>query len=88
MGNPARRIAGTVTDAAGRPLAQARVYFKSSPAAVPDVAALTGADGGFVLMAPHPGDYEIGATSDAKGTGSSRVTVGSKDASVQIRLAR
>ena len=88
MSDPARRIAGTVTDAAGRPLAQARVYFKSSPAAVPDVAALTGADGGFVLMAPHPGDYEIGATSDAEGTGASRVTVGSKDASVQIRLAR
>ena len=88
MSQTARRIAGTVTDAAGRPLAQARVYFKATPAAMPDVAALTGADGRFELVAPQPGVYEIGASSDAEGTGSSRVTVGWQNASVQIKLGR
>ena len=83
-----RSIAGTVLDATGRPVAQARVYFTSSPAPVPDVAILTDAEGRFRLTAPLAGRYEIGASSDARGLGAVRVTVGAQDASVQIKLAR
>ena len=79
-------IEGTVLDAAGKPVAQARVSFTSAPGPVPDVAALTGADGSFILNAPHPGAYEIGASSDALGSGSVAVAIGARDARVQIRL--
>ena len=55
------RSAGVVLDAAGRPVAQARVYFTASPGPTPDIAALTGSDGTFRMNAPRAGRYRIGA---------------------------
>ena len=88
MTGSARIIAGTVLDAAGKPVAQARVYFSSAPGSVPDVAAMTDAAGRFKLSAPQPGSYEISARSEAAGTGQSKVTVAATDATVEILLKR
>jgi hypothetical protein len=52
-------ISGTVRDAAGRLIAEARVYFASGPGSFPDIAALTDARGTFSLAAPLPGSYEV-----------------------------
>jgi hypothetical protein len=52
-------ISGVVRDGAGRPVAQARVFLTEGPVSLPDVAALTGLDGRFVLSAPAAGAYVI-----------------------------
>lgn len=52
-------INGRVRDADGRPVAEARAGYLSGPVPLPDIAALTDADGTFVLAAPVPGGYEI-----------------------------
>ena len=57
-------LSGTVHDPEGRPVAGARVLFTSAPAPLPDVAALTGADGSFTLAAPEPGSYELAVHAD------------------------
>ena len=83
---PARTIFGTVVDAAGRAVAQARVYAVKAPGPMPDVAALTDAEGRFTIAAPLPGAYEIGCTSDAHGSATAAVQVGSEAVRMQIRL--
>ena len=88
MPESARTIAGTVLDAAGQPVAQARVYFTASPGPTPDIAALTGSDGTFRMNAPRAGRYRIGASSDTHGSGEAEVDVDSRDATVEIRLPR
>jgi len=88
MPGSARIVAGTVLDAAGRPVAQARVYFSAAPGSVPDIAALSGPDGRFQLNAPRPGSYQVSASSDALGSSSVVVEVGSKDAEVVVKLGR
>jgi hypothetical protein len=52
-------ISGVVYDASGNSVPNARVAFRSSPVAVPDIAALTDHSGAFALSAPAPGVYEI-----------------------------
>ena len=79
-------LAGTVLDAAGKPVAAARVYLVEAPGAVADVAALTGADGRFVFGAALPGDYEVACSTDDLGTASARVRVGAAGATVELRL--
>jgi protocatechuate 3,4-dioxygenase beta subunit len=88
MGGNARIIEGAVLDAAGKPVAQARVYFSAAPGSVPDIAALTGADGRFRLGAARPGIYQVSASSDTHGSASVVVDVGPKDVQVAIKLAR
>ena len=56
----AQPIDGRVTDAEGRPLPGASVYVVVAPVAMPDIAQLTGPDGGFQLAAPAAGTYRIG----------------------------
>jgi hypothetical protein len=85
---PTRTISGTVLDAAGRPVAGARVYLVKAPGAVPDMAALTGADGRYTLGAPRPGVYEIACSTDALGSGTASVEVGAGAASAELRLSR
>jgi protocatechuate 3,4-dioxygenase beta subunit len=88
MPRSARIIAGTVLDATGRPVAQARVFFSSAPGSVPDIAALTSADGRFQLNAPQPGKYQVSASSDTQGSANIAVEVGSQDADVVVKLVR
>jgi Carboxypeptidase regulatory-like domain len=84
----AATLSGIVLDAAGRPVAGARVYLVGAPGPVPDVAALTGADGRFVLGAARAGRYEVACSSDAGGVASASVEVGARGAAVELRLAR
>ncbi len=53
-------IRGVVRDAAGKVLEGAVVAFVAAPADVPDVAAVTGDDGSFTVVAPAPGRYRLG----------------------------
>jgi hypothetical protein len=57
-------IRGVVLTAGGRPVAGARVFFRSGPGSLPDIAALTGNDGTFALTAPLAGTYEVAAADD------------------------
>ena len=68
-------IVGRVRDGAGEPIPDARVYIVTGPGAFPDVAALTGDDGGFTLPAATPGLYRVQAAADGFGTREAAVTV-------------
>ena len=81
-------LSGIVLDASGRPVAHARVYIVKAPAAVPDVAALTGADGRFTLAAGRAGVYEVACSTDTLGSASATVDVGARGASAELRLGR
>lgn len=82
---PAAPIAGTVVDARGRPVHGARVFLVRAPVPVPDIAALTDAEGRFSLGAPAPGTYAVGAAGDG-GSVEERVEVGAEGAEVVLRL--
>jgi len=60
-------IRGTVRDVDGRPLANARVMVSAAPAPVPDIAALTDAEGAFGLEAQGTGSYELAIVADGYG---------------------
>jgi hypothetical protein len=85
MTTTTRLIHGSVLDVSGRPVALARVYFVKAPVAMPDVAALSDAQGRFTLSVPQAGDYEIGASSDT-GSASATVVVGERGGQLQIKL--
>ena len=76
-------IRGRVVDDAGRPAAGAAVYVSASPRPMPDVAQLTGEDGGFTLAAPAPGRYVIGARAGTA-IGETAVEVGATDVDLRI----
>ena len=71
-------IAGVVRDDSGAPIEGARVYFTDTPAPVPDVAALTNADGSFALTMPVDGTYKLECR--AEGFAATRATIASCDA--------
>ena len=52
-------VSGVVRDASGAPVEGARVMFADGPGPMPDVAALTDAQGAFTLSAPVAGRYRI-----------------------------
>jgi hypothetical protein len=56
-------LSGVVVDAAGQPVADARVAL-AAPVEVPDIAVLTGEDGSFSIGVPVPGAYRITAHAD------------------------
>lgn len=58
-------VGGVVTDRSGRPVAGARVALAAGPVEFPDIAALTGDDGRFMLSVPAAGRYEVAAYGDA-----------------------
>ncbi|MBF6049385.1 hypothetical protein GO001_30055 [Streptomyces sp. NRRL B-1677] len=72
---PAGVIRGTVRDAAGAPVAGARVAFTDGPVPLPDVAAVTDGEGRFALTAPAAGTYTL-ACREAAGAASAQVRVG------------
>jgi uncharacterized GH25 family protein len=57
-------LTGSVVDAAGRPVPDARVALTSAPVDVPDLALLTGGDGGFSIAVPAEGVYGVAAVTD------------------------
>jgi Carboxypeptidase regulatory-like domain len=85
----ARTISGTVLDATGATVAGARVYLTGAPGPVPDVAALSGADGRFTIAAGRPGVYEIACSTDTQGSAAATVQVGAKGGGVvALRLGK
>jgi hypothetical protein len=70
---PTPVISGVVRDRRGDPVAAARVYVEAAPVPVPDIAALTAADGSFSIGVPVAGRYTLGAAAD--GWEPARVTV-------------
>ena len=64
-------IEGTVRDAAGRALPDVAVFIKTADQPHPDIAALTGPDGGFRLTLLLPGSYVL----EAIGAASRPVTI-------------
>jgi hypothetical protein len=80
-------VAGTVQDTAGRPIGAARVYFVEGPVALPDIAALTDADGRFTLSAPVPGTYRVAVASEGFTPTTAMVDVrGGQRAELNVRL--
>jgi hypothetical protein len=82
-------IFGVVRDPEGSPVDGARIVYASAPVAMPDIAALTGSDGDFVLSAPAPGTYVLGCY--AEGYASAAVSihvVGAETVRVQITMNR
>jgi hypothetical protein len=68
-------IAGVVSNAQGRPVPGARVYFTQAPVSLPDVAALTDEAGTFSLSVPAAGTYTIAAVADGFSPTAVTVTV-------------
>lgn len=78
-------IRGTV-DSPDGPVAFAAVYLESAPAPAPDVAAMTGEDGGFVLASVGPGRYRIGVLAPGHDPRHIDLELGSADAFVRVRI--
>jgi Carboxypeptidase regulatory-like domain len=79
-------IKGTVQDESGRPIAEASLYFISAPVPLPDIAALSGVDGSFVLSVPAAGTYRIGVRSPGYALGEVTVDTSKQSESVLIQL--
>lgn len=74
-------------DAAGRPLADVRVMYSAAPVPVPDIAALTDAEGVFALEAAGTGSYELAVVADGYARANVPVTVSDLgDAEVHVVL--
>ena len=58
-------VGGVVRDATGAPVPYATVALTAGPVPLPDIAALTDAQGVFVLSVPTPGAYEVTVVSPA-----------------------
>jgi Carboxypeptidase regulatory-like domain len=81
-------IRGTVRDADGLPIPQARAYFVSGPGSYPDTAAVTDENGEFALAAPSGGRYRIGCSADGFGSEVTPVELPqTEEARVEIRLS-
>ncbi len=80
-------ISGVARTPAG-PVAGARVTIESSPRPVPDVAALTDGDGGFVLGTAGPGRYTIAVHADGFEVARIECDIETTDAQVDLTLIR
>ncbi|MGW0904572.1 carboxypeptidase-like regulatory domain-containing protein [Streptomyces sp. NPDC002853] len=52
-------ITGVVRDTSGTPVTGAHVLFTDGPRPLPDIAAVTDAEGRFSLVAPTTGEYRL-----------------------------
>lgn len=57
-------LSGKVQTANGKAVAMARIYFTKSPISLPDITALTDAQGTFSVSVPVEGAYQIGCKTD------------------------
>lgn len=85
---PSTPVHGLVVDAKGRPVPQASVGWVEGPVALPDVMALTDAQGRFTLSAPVHGSYRLQCRSDAQGERQLAVQVGAKQPALRVVLPR
>jgi Carboxypeptidase regulatory-like domain len=81
-------ISGVVLEPDGKPAPLARLYFVSGPRPLPDIAALTDANGSFSLSVSTPGTYELECLLD--GFAPKRVTIkvsGQQQINLRIMLS-
>jgi hypothetical protein len=88
MTNQRAVVSGKVLDRNGLPVSGARVFVREAPGPVPDIALLTGDDGGFTLSLPGLGRYELAWYSDALGTTSAVVEVGASNAALILQYSK
>lgn len=89
MSSPTAVISGQVVTSDGNPVANARLYFTAGPAPLPEIAALTDADGRFALGVSQPGTYQLSCSLDERGPFTETVeVVAGKPAQVTIRVAQ
>lgn len=69
-------IAGEVRDSAGQPIGGARVQFVEGPVALPDISALTSADGLFRVSAPVHGTYRLQCYADGYESATQSIEIG------------
>lgn len=79
-------ILGIVHDLNKQPIIQARVYFISSPTALPEIAALTDNEGKFSLAAPVEGAYQLGVIADGFMPASVTVAVVEGEQEVKLKI--
>lgn len=80
-------IHGRVVDASGEPVAGAVVYVISAPVNVPDIAAITDANGSFSIGAPVAGHYRFGVNPGAGEPVSTEIMVaGTEDVFSEVRV--
>ena len=80
-------LAGVVRGPADEPVPLARVFIASGPVPVPDIAALTDAEGRFALSLPAAGAYQLECAADGFVPLSTTVEVGrEREAQVELRL--
>lgn len=73
------QIRGRVVDDAGYTVAEATVFVLHGPGPVPDIAALTDAEGRFVFDVLEPGTYRLRAEDPSGNGGEADVTVPQED---------
>jgi hypothetical protein len=83
---PTPVVDGVVRDDDGHPVAAARVYVVDAPVPVPDVAALSGADGTFSMGLPVAGRYTIEAAAEGRGPARATFEVGPGHNQIDLRL--
>lgn len=81
----AKTISGVVLDPQGKPFPGARVYVTASPAPMPDIAILSGAEGEFILGAGAPGIYRLAASADGYRTAEAEFDT-RRPGAVELRL--
>lgn len=80
-------LAGVVRGPAGEPVPLARVYVAGGPVPVPDIAALTDAEGRFAMSLPAPGTYEVACAAEGYAPSSATVEVaGERELQLELRL--
>ena len=80
-------VTGVVRGPGGEQVAQARVFIARGPGPVPDIAALTDAEGRFTLSLPMRGSYEITSAAEGYVSSSTTVEVGhDRELRVELRL--
>jgi hypothetical protein len=80
-------VAGVVRGPAGEQVPEARVFIARGPVPVPDIAALTDAEGRFTLSLPVRGSYEVACVAEGYAPSSTTIEVADdRDLRVELRL--
>lgn len=77
-------VAGQVRSSEGDPIVEARAYFARAPVSLPDIAALTDADGRFSLFAPVPGRYQIECSADHFVSATATLEISDKESEIDV----